>query len=73
MLQRIMWKGYEVINQLRQNVTKLIIYTPIRCYTVIAKVYIFQEKMYSCDFKNHFQYDQLPMKALIPNASANGL
>lgn len=55
------------------HVTKLIIYTPIRCYTVIAKVYIFQEKMYSCDFKNCFQYDQLPMKALIPKASVNGL
>lgn len=50
---------HKQLNQLRQNVTKLIIYTPIRCYTVIAKVYIFQEKMYSCDFKNHFQYDQL--------------
>lgn len=40
----------------------------MRCYTVIAKGYIFREKMYSCDFKNHFQYDKLPMKALIPKA-----
>lgn len=31
----------------------------------IAKVYIFQEKMYSCDFKNHFQWKHLYQKLVL--------